>query len=493
MIKKSFLMLMVAMLLTSCVVGPNYKRAPVLVPEKFKEAPKGWKMAQPNDNFDRGEWWRMFNDPQLNALEMKVNITNQNVMQAASQYQQSLQLVNQARASYFPTLAVAPSVTRQRQVANSGSTNSLTVPTDGTTGFTTITRGSTVTTIENLVFNASWEPDIWGSVHRTVEANVAAAQASAAALALARLSAQTSLAQFYFELRGVDRDLELLNATMGEYKKALQLTKNRYSSGVASRMDVALAQNQLDVSQAQATALGVTRAQYEHAIAVLVGTPPALFTITPRHYALKAPQVPAALPCSLLERRPDVAQAERLMAQANAQIGVAIAAYYPVLSLTGNTTNTSQGFINWFSVPTTAWSIGAQLMQPLVDGGLRIATTAAARANYNATIASYRQVVLAAFQDTEDNLASVRILEKQERELQRAAASSRLALKLTVNQYKSGTVAYANVITAQNSAYSAEKNAIDVAYMRMVSSVGLIKSLGGGWHICTIRNAGCPG
>lgn len=485
--KKYFLIILIT-LLTSCIVGPNYKRAPVLVPEKFKEAPRGWQMANPHDNFDRGVWWGMFHDPQLNVLEMKLNITNQTVEQAAAQYQQALQIVNEARASYFPTLSVSPSFTRQKQVSNHA-TASVSVPT-GSTGITSISRGSSISNIQSLSFNASWEADIWGSVHRTVEADVAAAQANAAALALARLSAQTSLAQFYFELRGVDKDRELLNETMKNYSEALQLTKNRYASGVASRLDVALAENQLEVSQAAATALGVTRAQYEHAIAVFVGVPPALFTIPPRHYVFKIPQIPLALPCSLLERRPDVAQAERLMAQANAQIGVAIAAYYPTLIFTGNTSNSTPGFDHWFSIPTTAWSIGTSLMQPLIDGGLRIATTAAARANYDATVASYRQIVLSAFQDTEDNLASVRILKIQEAELLRAAVSARLALKLTMNQYKAGTVTYANVITAQNSVYTAEKSAIDVEYLRMVSSVGLIKSLGGGWNICTIR---CPG
>lgn len=488
--------LLMSLGLSACAVGPDYKRPPVVIPPKFKEAPKGWKMAQPHDGYDRGQWWRIFHDPELNALEARLNITNQNIILAAEQYRQAVFLVDEARAAYFPTLTLTPSVTRQRQVSSStgrSASSAISIPGGGTSsGIASFGSGSSVTTFHTLLLNALWEPDIWGSVRRTVEASEGGAQASAAQLALARLSAQASLAQFYFELRGVDRDQQLLNDTVKDYKHALQITRNRYHSGVVGRTDVVQAQSQLEVAQGQAIVLGTSRAQYEHAIAVLIGVPPASFSISPKRYAITPPPIPIDVPSSLLERRPDIAQAERLMAQANAQIGIAIAAYYPSLTLTGNASSTHTGLEHWFSVPSTAWSLGAQLAQTLIDGGLRRATTEAAKANYKATVASYRQTVLAAFQDTEDNLVAVRVYQSQEKVLKQAAASARLALKLIMNQYKAGTVAYSDVITAQTAAYTAEKNAIDVTYVRMTSAVALVKSLGGGWDVSAIENAGCP-
>jgi NodT family efflux transporter outer membrane factor (OMF) lipoprotein len=490
MYQRIILILFCLFLLNACAVGPNYKRPPVVAPIKFKEAPKGWKLAHPSDDFNRGKWWLIFHDSELNALEEKLNIDNQNIAMAAAQFRQAIAIVDQARAGFFPTLTLSPSVTRQRQVSSSSGA-AISVPNDAT-GVTSFGRGSNVATFHTLLLNGTWEPDIWGSIRRTVEADMAGAQASAAQLALARLSAQASLAQFYFELRGVDRDLQLLNDTVANYRNALQLTRNRYASGVVGRVDVAQAQSQLEVAEAQALNLKITRAQYEHAIAVLIGKPASTFSLYSKRYSVTPPVVPLVIPSSLLERRPDVAQAERFMAQANAEIGVAIAAYLPNLGLSGSASSVHTGLEHWFSIPSTAWELTGQLSQILFDGGYRSATIKAASANYKATVASYRQVVLTAFQDVEDNLVAVRILKSQEEVLHKAANDARLAEKLITNQYKAGTVAYTDVITAQTNAFTAEKNAIDARYLRMTSTVGLIKAIGGGWNIKKIDNAGCP-
>jgi NodT family efflux transporter outer membrane factor (OMF) lipoprotein len=479
-------------LLSACAVGPDYKRPPVVLPAKFKEAPKGWKLAKPCDDFHRGEWWRMFHDPQLNALESSLNVNNQNVLMVAEQYRQAVFLVDEARAAYFPTVTLSPTVTRQRQVSNASATN---IPSGGSSaGFTAFGTGrsSSVTTFHTLLLTGSWEPDLWGSVRRSVEASMANAQASAALIEVTRLSAQASLAQFYFELRGVDRDIQLLNDTVVDYKKILQYTRNRYASGVAGRLDVVQAQAQLETAQGQAINLGVTRSQYEHAIATLIGRPASLFALPAKRYHFTPPTVPLLVPSDWLERRPDIAQAERLMAQANAQIGVAIAAYYPALTLSGTANSTHTGLEHWFSIPSTAWALSAQLAEVLIDGGLRIATAEAARANYKATVASYRQVVLAAFQDTEDNLAAVRILKSEEAVLNKAAVDTRKALEITINEYKAGTADFSQVMIAENAALAAEKTAIDTLYLRMSAIVGLIKSLGGGWDMHEIDNACCP-
>lgn len=471
-------------LLNACAVGPNYKRPPAKVPVQFKEAPKGWKILNPCDDKDRGEWWKIFNDPQLDILEAKVNISNQNIALAAAQFWQARALVDQARAAFFPTLTGVFSMFRQKS-SGAGSTAS-----GGSSGFIPtgpIGGGGPSTgpfTSGSILLNGTWEPDLWGKIRRNVEASVAGAQASAAQLALARLSAQASLAQYYFELRGVDADQQLLNRTVVEYKKALQLTQNRYTAGVVGRTDVIQAQSQLETAEAQAINIGISRAQYEHAIAVLIGEPPSCFSLPFYPLIHSAPLIPLEVPSALLERRPDIAQAERLMKQANVQIGVAIAAYFPAITLSGLINKQGIGSIaNWLSNPT-GWSAGGQIAQTILDGGLRSATVSAARANYVATVASYRQVILTAFQDVEDNLVSLRLLKAQTDVLNKAAQDARFALKLITNQYKAGTVAYSDVITAQTTAYTAEKNALDVNYLQMTSAVGLVKALGGGWSIC---------
>ena len=474
-------LIVVTCLISACSVGPNYIRPSIDVPTQYKEAnnKNDWKIANPQETKDRGYWWTLFNDTELNALENQLNISNQTILQAEANYKQALALVDEARASYFPSIAVTAALTRQKQAPGGGlsvstTTSSVAAASNGQAHFSTI---------HNLLFNASWEPDIWGSVRRTVEASRANAQAVAALLANTRLSAQASLAQFYFELRSLDNDQKWLNNTIAANQALLKLTHNQYKSGVASLVDIVQAQSQLEAAQAAAINNGINRAQFEHAIAVLLGKPPTLFSIPVKSIKLMPPSIPTQIPSLLLERRPDIAQAERLVAQANAQIGIAIATYYPSLSLTaaGNTQGT--GLSHWFSLPALSWALGSQVAETLFDGGLRSATTAVARANHQATIASYRQTVLAAFQDVEDNLSSLRILNQESLVLNNAANNARLALKLTTNQYKAGTIAYANVVTAQIVAFAAEKNANDTNGLQMTSAIGLIKALGGSWDM----------
>jgi NodT family efflux transporter outer membrane factor (OMF) lipoprotein len=523
----------ITLLVSGCAVGPNYVRPSVSVPAKFKEAKgksvilpisKDWKIAHPCDDSDRGNWWSIFHDPKLNQLEARLNASNQTIVNAYQNYLQACELVNEARANFFPILSVTASATRQKQNASSGtsspgsssltssssssssSTSSSSSSSSSTgaasTGSASTTGGgggipkglglpkSTLSTIHSLIFNASWEPDIWGLVRRTVEGASAGAQASAALLASTRLSSQASLAQIYFELRGLDTDQKLLNDTVASYKETLQLTKNRYVAGVAALADIVQARTQVESAEAQAINNGIARAQYEHAIAVLIGVPPADFSIPPYPLRTPPPPIPVQVPSTLLERRPDVAQAERLMAQANAQIGVAIAAYFPTLTLSGSASDVGTGLAHWFSLPAFSWAYGPQLAETILDGGLRAATISAARHGYKASVANYRQVVLTAFQDVEDNLASLRILTDEAVVQNQAAASAELALKLVINQYKAGTVTFDNVIIAQITAYTAQKTAADITYQRMTSAVGLIKALGGGWDASSIAGAG---
>lgn len=495
-----FLILM-AWLLSGCMVGPNYVKPKVATPVKFKEAPKGWKIAHPADDFDRGRWWKIFHDPQLNALEEKLNISNQTIAQSYAQFQQALALVTEARAAYFPTVAAAVNIQRQKPatlfVSNNSSAATSTAGSSASGSQSTFNSTGAKSNLgafntESLMINASWEPDIWGSVRRNVASFVDNAQAYAAALQLARLSAQASLAQYYFELRGVDSDQKLLNDTVAAYKKTLAITINQYNSGTAAQADIVQARTQLENAQAQAISVGVTRAQYEHAIAVLIGVPASSFALRFDPLNTHPPKIPLAVPSELLERRPDIAQAERQVAQANEQIGVAIAALFPALTLSGSTSVLGTGSIgNWLSFPATGWTIGAQLADTIFDGGLRSATISAAEANFRAMVANYRQTVLAAFQDVEDNLASLRILKKEEIALIKAAKDAKLATKLVLNQYKSGTVPFSSVLQAEITQFAAEKSAIDVVSMEMTSAAGLIKALGGGWDACQLNKVPC--
>jgi NodT family efflux transporter outer membrane factor (OMF) lipoprotein len=491
---KTSMMIAAFIMQASCAVGPDYVRPVIPVPEKFKEAKnkkifdakqnKQWKIAEPKDCEHRGEWWRIFHDKELNKLEARLNASNQTVMTAAANYRQARALVDEARASFFPTVTGSLSMTHQK---GSGSSSFVSTSSTGstTTGIATSgTTGSIVSSSHSWLLDASWEPDIWGLVRRQVEASFTGAQASAALLGATQLSAQGSLAQYYFQLRALDSDQKFLNDTVKSYKKALQITRNQYKSGTAARSDIVQAQSQFESAQALAINNGINRAIYEHAIAVLIGEAPANLSIPFKTLKQVPPPIPVTVPSILLERRPDIAQAERLMAQANAQIGVAKAAYYPTIALTASANSSARnaGLAQLFQFPTIGWAYGPQLTQLIFDGGLRNATVAAAYAGYDSTVASYRQVVLTAFQDVEDNLSTLRILNEQAVKQNQAAASARFALKLVLNQYQAGIVVYSSVITAQITAFAAEKSAIDVTGLRMTAAVGLIKALGGSWE-----------
>ena len=485
--------------LTSCAVGPDYVRPSTTVPAKFKEAKghsflvankKNWKKAEPRDGMDRGEWWKLFHDQELNALEDQLNLYNQNIATAMANYCQSRDIVNEARAGLYPTISTVFSLFRQRGI---GTTSFIdTSGTTGTTSAGTATTGivaakSVARTSYSQFINANWEPDVWGLVRRTIEGDIAAAESNQALLAVTRLSAQGALAQYYFELRALDMDQLLLDQTVADYRKALQLTRNQYASGVADRADIVQAQSQLEVAQASATDNGILRGQFEHAIAVLMGRPPADFSLPFKPLRAKPPIIPVTVPTAWLERRPDIAQAERLMQQASSQIGVALTAYYPSLNLSGSASAGGTSFAQLLTNPSKGWSYGLQIADVLFDGGLRSATVKAAKDAYSAQVATYRQTVLTAFQDVEDNLVALRLLEKESKLRHQAAASAVTALHLVMNQYKSGTVPYSSVITAQISAYSAKKIAYDIVGLQMTAAVGLIKSLGGGWSVQDIN------
>jgi NodT family efflux transporter outer membrane factor (OMF) lipoprotein len=444
-------------LAASCAVGPNYHRPKFDTSPDFKEA-GDWKPSEPNDALERGPWWEIYGDDALNQLELRIDISNQNVQAAAAAYDQARALVAQARAGFWPT--VTASLSRQRRAA-----------------------GATPSQITNSAgLSANWSLDIWGRIRRTAESNRASAQASAAALAGARLSAQAALATDYFELRAQDQLQKLLDDTVEAEIVSLKITESRYRFGVAARADVVSAQAQLLSSQAQQVNAKIQRAVLEHAIAVLIGQQPASFSLGPSSMRTDVPAVPAGIPSTLLERRPDVAEAERRMAAANAQIGVATAAYFPDLTLSGSDDYTGSSMSHLIRASNRVWSIGPVLAETLFDGGLRRAQVAQARAAYEGTVDTYRQTVLAGFQQVEDHLVTLRVLEQQAVIEEATVAAAREAEKLTLNQYKAGTVPYSSVITAQTSRLSAEQTALAVLSNRLQASVALIEAVGGGWN-----------
>lgn len=459
-----------AALLAGCAVGPDYHRPATAVPATYKETPEGWKVAQPADQHDRGDWWAIYSDAQLNALEDKLNRNNQSIAQFAAAYRQARALVGEARAAYFPVITASGSASRSRSPLSSSSSSSS-------------GRSGVISNSYSASLDASWEPDLWGKVSRTVGAQEASQQSAAADLANARLSAQATLAQTYFSLRSLDAQQKLLDDTVAAFQRSLLLTQNQYAQGVAGRADVIQAQTQLQSAQASAIDNGVARAQDEHAIAVLVGEPASTFSIPPAPLDAVPPQVPVQMPSALLERRPDIASAERKAAAANEEIGVAIAAYFPSLTLSASGGFESSVFSKLLSMPSRFWTLGPSLAGTIFDAGLRRAQTEAARAAYDQQAAAYRQTVLAAFQDVEDNLASQRILAQEIVVQQQAVESAKHALDIITNEYKAGTVAYLNVLTAQTTAFTAEQKLASLAGQRMVSSVGLVKALGGGWDV----------
>ncbi len=468
-------MLAVSGLLAGCAVGPDYSRPTAAVPATYKEAAPGWKLADPSDRADRGDWWAIFGDDELNQLEAKVNVSNQNIASFEAAYQQSRALVGEARAAYFPTVGLSAGGTRSGSGGRGALVNS------GTSVSTVNTGG--VSNSYQVEGDVSWELDVWGKVRREVASEKAGEQAAAADVANARLSAQATLAQDYFQLRALDATQKLLDDTVVAFQKSLELTQNRYNQGIAARSDVLQAQTQLQSAQASAVNNGIARAQFEHAIAVLVGEPASSFSIAVMPLTAEPPSVPAQLPTALLERRPDIAAAERRAAAANEQIGVAIAAYFPTVSLSATGGFQGSELSNLLTAPMRFWTLGPQLAGTLFDAGLRGAQTDAARATYDQQVATYRQAVLTAFQDVEDNLVSLRVLEREIVIQQQAVQSAQQALAIVTNQYKAGTSTYLTVITSQTAAYQAEQTLANIAGERMVSAVGLIKALGGGWDV----------
>ncbi|WP_434718096.1 efflux transporter outer membrane subunit [Paraburkholderia sp. A1BS-2L] len=458
--------------LSGCAVGPDYHKPAAAVPESYKEAPEGWKTAQPADTADRGPWWLIYDDAQLNGLMDQLNANNQTVAQYAAAYRQARALVGEARAAYFPVVSASFSGSRARSPARVSNSSS-----NGFAG------GGSISNNVNLGLDATWEPDLWGKVSRTVSAQEAGQQGAAADLANARLSAQATLAQTWFTLRSLDAQQKLLDDTVAAYQKSLQLTQNQYAQGVAGRADVIQAQTQLQSAQAAAIGNGVARAQDEHAIAVLVGQPASAFSIPPSPLMATPPAVPVTMPSALLERRPDIASAERKAAAANEQIGIAISAFFPTLTLSASGGFESSVLSQLLSMPSRFWTLGPSLAATVFDAGLRRAQTEAARASYDQQVAAYRQTVLAAFQDVEDNLASQRILAQEIVVQQQAVESAQHALRIVTNEYKAGTTDYQNVLSSQTTAFTAQQKLASIAGQRMVSSVGLVKALGGGWDV----------
>ncbi|HTZ37909.1 MAG TPA: efflux transporter outer membrane subunit [Stellaceae bacterium] len=458
--------------LGACTVGPDYVRPAAPVPAAYKEAWRpaptvaGWRSARPADGLDRGAWWSIYRDPVLDGLERQIDISNQNLKAAEAAFREAEATVAAARAQFFPTATLNGSATRSRSSANEGRTS--------------IGGGS----IQNQFLTdltASWVPDLWGSVRRTVESNVATAQASAATLANARLSAQGELATAYLELRTADELARLLDASVKAYAQALQITRNQYRGGTADQSAVAQAQAQLDATRSQLIAVGVTRGQLEHSIAVLVGKPPAALTIAPTTATIAVPLVPFELPSALLERRPDIAAAERDMQAANALIGVDVAAFYPTVTLSADTGVEAEMLRKLFNTASRIWSFGSSAAETVFDGGARNAQVEHDKAAFEAAVATYRQTVLAGFQQVEDELVAERVLAEQAVAADSAVKAAREAERIINNQYLAGTQAYTAVIVAENTALADAETALNIRQSRLVASAALIEALGGGW------------
>jgi NodT family efflux transporter outer membrane factor (OMF) lipoprotein len=470
-----------AALVTGCSVGPKYQRPAVESPPAYKEI-EGWKVAEPDDAALHGKWWELFNDPQLNALEEEVIASNQNIASAFASFLQARALVREAQAQYYPTLTTSPSVTRSHASANlQGSSGTAAGAAGGTAGASVTTATSRTFNDFDLPFDASWTPDLWGRVRNTVRGNVAAAQASAADLENVRLTAQAELAVDYYQLRTQDSLKQLLDATVVAYQESLNLTQAQFETGIGAEEAVAQAEVQLQTTQAQDTNLGIARAQYEHAIAQLIGQPASSFSIPIEPLTAEPPTIPVGVPSQLLERRPDVAADERLMAQANAQIGIAKAAYFPTLTLSAAGGLESSSSSNWLTWPSRFWSVGPSLAETLFDAGLRRATVQQYEAAYQQTVATYRQTVLTAFEQVEDNLAALRILSTQIQQQDAAVKASARFLAIATDRYKLGLDPYLDVITAQTSLLSNQQTAATLRMQQLTDSVQLVEALGGGW------------
>lgn len=458
--------------LAACAVGPDYQRPALDVGAAYKEGQvevPGWKRAEPRDDVDRGQWWRVYDDATLNGLVDNLNASNQTIAQAEANYRQALGLVRGARAGFFPTVGAGAGLTRSGSGGGNGSSSSS-------------AGGGNVSNQYSLTGNVSWELDVWGRVRRSVESSEASAAASLADLAATRLSAQAALVQAYLQLRVLDEQKRLLDATVAAYEKSLQLTQNRYNVGVAGQSDVAVARTQVESTRAQSIDLDWQRGQYEHAIAVLMGQAPSRFSLPPAPFSLQLPQIPVGLPSELLERRPDVAAAERRAAAANAQIGVAQAAWFPNLSLSADGGFRNGQFAELLTAPARFWSLGPALALTIFDGGARQAQVEQARASYDAQAAAYRQAALTGLREVEDYLIQLRVMENEQTVQRRALESARESLRLMQNQYKAGLVDYLSVAVVDATALSNERSALSLYGNRLIASVNLIVALGGGWQ-----------
>jgi NodT family efflux transporter outer membrane factor (OMF) lipoprotein len=471
-----------SLILSACVVGPKYHQPPPAQPPAavYKESPtqfqgnQAWTVAQPADAKLRGKWWEIFNDAELNALEEQLDINNQNIKQFFENFMEARAIVREAHAQYFPTLGVAPSFNRSRTSGNLGTTPVA------ATGTGTAVR-QLQTTVYSLPLEASWAPDIWGKIRNTVHQEQYAAQVSAADLENERLTEQASLAEFFFEIRGQDKLQEIFNETVAADQKELDLARALYETGIDDQISVVEAETTLQSAQAGATNVGIARAQFEHAIATLIGKEASNFSIPVKPMTVAPPPIPVGVPSELLERRPDIAAAERLMAQANASIGIAYAAYYPNLSLSAEGGFQSSVFTQWLSWPSRFWSVGTSLSETIFDAGLRRATVQQFVATYNADLAGYRQTVLTAFQQVEDDLAEVRILSKEIQQQQQAVNSAETFLKLEQDRYETGIDPYVDVLIAQTTLLSNQQTLNNLQVQEMTAAVALIEALGGGW------------
>jgi NodT family efflux transporter outer membrane factor (OMF) lipoprotein len=468
------------LLLSGCMVGPKYVKPTAPMAPSFKETTEwkegdGWKIGSPNDTLPRGKWWELYGDAKLNELEEQVDPANETLKIAEANFRQARTAIRFNRAAEAPTIGTSPSISAVR-----GSANQPYFPpslaNNGSGDFT-------------LPFDLSYEIDLWGRIRRSVTAAREEAQASAADLETARLSLHAELAVDYFEVRSADAQEQLLNDTVDAYSKALELTRDRFLGGAAPKSDVAQAQTQLDGARVLATDIKVQRAQYEHALAILIGEPPAAFSLPPAPLNIQPPQlpsVPVALPAHLLERRPDIAASERRMAAANEQVGIAQAAYYPTLNLAAVAGLQGSSLLNWFNWPSRFWAVGPSMSETLFDGGRRRATTESARAGYDASVANYRQSVLTSFQQVEDNLVILRVLSTESVQQHEATTSAEESLRLFQNRYAGGADTYLQVVTSQTTALANERNDIDLMRRRLEANVLLIKAVGGGWDVSTL-------
>ncbi|MGB9098959.1 efflux transporter outer membrane subunit [Erwinia sp.] len=455
---------LLALLLSGCAVGPDYHQPAANVPSQYKEA-KGWQQANPQDAESKGEWWAVYHDETLAGLLRQVSISNQNVAQYEAQYRQAKALVSESRSDLFPGVTGTGASTRS-----------------GSAGNTTTGSGRTVSNSHSLEASASWEVDIWGKLRRTLEENQASAQASAAELANITLSAQSELAQDYFQLRIADQQIALYQQSVDAYQRYLKVINNKYQAGSESRATLAQAQAQLESARASALDLSWQRAQTEHAIAMLIGKTPAEFSLAAAPLTATLPAIPSALPSELLQRRPDIAYAERNVASANAAVGVAIAGYYPDLTLSATGGFSSSTFSNLLSLPNRVWSLGPELSGTLLDFGATSSKVDQARAAYDADVASYRQAVLTGFQEVENYLVELNTLQDEMLAQQRATDAAKESARVTYNQYQAGMIDYLDVATTENTSLSSQQSLLTLQSTQWVASVELIAALGGGWQ-----------